>query len=110
MADDLAAVTEEILRATMPGATAEQQSADPTQAALFAGTVISQTGGLLNPVWQIADVESPTTVVTVRGYVRLLVESSDIAEGGRTLPVGTLVLAVARSGDYLLLGTPGTYL
>lgn len=104
---DLEHVTELILRGRSgdhgrPG----QSGADPVDAPLFVGTVLSQTG-TITPTWQVADVESPTVSVTVRGYVRLLVESAE--EGPRTLRTGTLVLAVERSGEYLILGSPGLY-
>ena len=106
---DLVDVTELILGRGGNGAQPGQEAAQPRAAPLFIGSVVSQSGTAANPVWQVADLESPEVVVTIRGYVRLLVVSAAMAEGGRTLPAGTIVLAVERSGEYLLLGQPGLY-
>lgn len=94
-----------MLVADETGAASRQSAtADKLFAPILIGTVVS--GGAAGG-WQVQDLNSPERTVTVRGWVRLLIRSA--AELPQDLAVGSRVIAVERSGEYLLLGRPSLY-
>lgn len=97
-------LTAEVAAAGARGAVTGRDTSDALLAPILVGSVVRSTAD----GWEVQDLTSAERVVSVRGWVRLLVQSAGDTTG-RSLQPGTIVMCAERSGEFLLIGRPGLY-